>query len=157
MGLDMYLYLSKYEDDIANKVEHFYPQELNVFEKAQRRHNFVSKSTSYQVGYWRKDNAIHNFFVEECADGIDNCQRIYVSIDKIEELKELCEKVLKDHSLAPELLPTCEGFFFGGTEYDEWYFDGLKYTVELLDNVLKVVKEQEEKHNYYDIYYQASW
>ena len=33
---------------------------------------------SIQVGYWRKVNAIHNWFIENLTDGEDNCQPIYV-------------------------------------------------------------------------------
>lgn len=98
------------------------------------------------VAYWRKANAIHKWFVDVSGEE-DNCQRIYVSGKKLKELVDLCKKVLKKHKLASELLPTQSGFFFGSTEYDEYYFDDLKSTVEKL-------KDIDEDGEYV---YQASW
>ena len=156
MGLDMYLYVRKYEccirwgNDYDEKKVNFYPEELNVFEIDKR--NFMSKETQYQIGYWRKANAIHNWFVQNCADGVDNCQTIYVSIEKAKELRNLVNRVLEKHELASELLPTSDGFFFGSQEYDEWYFKDLEYTKELLDKVIILVDGSD-----YDIVYEAGW
>ena len=156
MGLDMYLYLRKYEScgiwdkDYNEKKVNFYPEELDVFEIDKV--NFMSKETKYKVGYWRKANAIHKWFVDECANGVDECQPIYVSVEKIKELRNLVNRVLECQEKAEELLPTCEGFFFGTTKYDEWYFKDLEYTKELLDKVITFVDSSD-----YDIIYQASW
>lgn len=46
-----------------------------------------------EVGYWRKANAIHKWFVENCQEGNDDCKPYYVSIDDLEELLNLCEEV----------------------------------------------------------------
>ena len=27
-----------------------------------------------EVAYWRKFNALHNWFVQNCQDGVDECQ-----------------------------------------------------------------------------------
>jgi hypothetical protein len=51
--------------------------------------------------------------------------------------------------LAEELLPSHSGFFFGSTEYDEWYFKDLTRTVEIIDRCLA------SKFDYFE--YQASW
>ena len=63
--------------------------------------------------YLRKANAIHHYIVENHADGIDECQIIELSRDDLEELHERVKAVVNDRSLAPELLPTSDGFFFG--------------------------------------------
>ena len=102
------------------------------------------------VGYWRKANQIHRWFVENIQHNIDNCAMYYVSKESLCELKELCEKVLEDKKLANELLPVGRGFFFGSVEYDEWYFKDLEYTVEKLDELLK-----NEKYDFYK--YQSDW
>lgn len=156
MGLDMYLYLRKseycgrWDKDYEEKKKGFYPEELEQFRIDE--HNFMSKETSYQVGYWRKANAIHNWFVEDCANGVDECQLIYVPLEKAKELRNLCNRVLEHHELAEELLPTCSGFFFGDTEYDDWYFEDLKYTKDLLDKCIELCDG-----SHYDIWYEASW
>ena len=64
---------------------------------------------------------------------------------------ELCKEVLINKDRAEELLPVQAGFFFGGYEYDEWYFQYLKNTVEMIDKLLKEVPED------WDFYYRSSW
>ena len=114
--------------------------------------DFQSATVQLQVAYWRKANAIHKFFVDTCANGEDDCQEIYVDRDHLVELKSLCEKVLENHDLAPELLPTQSGFFFGSYEYDEWYFENLKNTIK---QISKVIDRTED--TCWDITYSASW
>jgi hypothetical protein len=46
-------------------------------------------------------------------------------------------KVIKDSTVARDMLPTREGFFFGSEHYDEWYVDDLKHTKLILDTALK--------------------
>lgn len=112
--------------------------------------------------YWRKANAIHKFFIDTCADGIDECQPIQVSIDDLADLVWRCESILIsgpnadeqsiDKNIAHDLLPTCDGFFFGSTDYDERYIEALKKTVKALKPIV----------NHPELYsgpfiYQASW
>jgi hypothetical protein len=104
-------------------------------------------SIEERVGYWRKANAIHNWFVLNVQDGVDDCQKAYVSFKKTQELLNTCEKVLADPSLAMELLPPAAGFFFGPTGIDEYYMQDLQDTVMILMGV-----EEDD-----DIYYQSSW
>lgn len=158
MGLDMYLYLRKedYKSSFDNKIG-LYPEELRNFEKDILNRNFASKSIKicYQVGYWRKANAIHKWFVDVCADGNDDCSPVYVRLDNLQELQNLCKEVLKNKEKASELLPTESGFFFGTTEYDEWYFKDIAYTIEIIDKIIDFMKKPEAED--YDVVYQASW
>ncbi len=157
MGLDMYLYLEKYESNCSwennkKKVEEFYPQELKDLGERIFERNFMSKETSYQVAYWRKANAIHEFFLngEE-----DKCQKIYVSIDRLQELVDLCKSVIANPSLAEHDLPTKKGFFFGSQEYDEGYFQDLKDTIEQVEPIIEFFKDEHSEN--YVCYYRASW
>ena len=102
------------------------------------------------VIYWRKANAIHNYF-DSLADGLENLQCYDVSFEDIKELKSIIVKVLNNHSLASELLPTQPGFFFGNYDYDCYYFEKLKHT---LDELEKITKEDFEQ---YDFVYFAWW
>lgn len=104
-----------------------------------------------KVGYWRKANAIHDWFVQNCQDGNDDCRESYVSIEQLEELRKICQMVLDNHALASEYLPTTSGFFFGSTEYDEWYFQDLQSTVEIIDNALSKIGDE------WTFTYQSSW
>lgn len=104
-----------------------------------------------EVGYWRKANAIHQWFVDNVQNGIDECQETLVKRDKLVELLNICEEVKKHPKRAPQLLPTQSGFFFGGTEYDDWYFAAIEHTIKILKKVLKTDDKNTE------IYYQSSW
>jgi hypothetical protein len=44
--------------------------------------------------------------------------------------------VIIDTELAKSLLPPQEGFFFGNTDYNEWYLDDLKDTIDQLERIL---------------------
>lgn len=58
------------------------------------------------------------------------------------QLLEDINIVLDDNSKAPELLPTQEGYFFGDTVYDEWYFKKLKYTRDKIKSLLDEITEE---------------
>lgn len=155
MGLDMYLHAKRYESNYRFQVEQ--RGENDVFNTVLTAvGGYVSPQSpavevSATVGYWRKVNAVHNWFVRELADGVDECQPIYVPREKLVELRDICQQILENHDLADELLPTGAGFFFGGTEYDEWYFEGLKETIEQINTALVELDER------WSFEYQASW
>ena len=89
---------------------------------------------------------------------IDDCSPIEITVDKLEKLLDDCKKVLADHSLAETLLPTVDGFFFGSTGYDEYYFGEIERTIEIIEPVLKFAKHKLEIEDYvWEVYYQASW
>ena len=111
---------------------------------------FRAEKVVFDVGYWRKANQIHNWFVQNIQEGNDNCRDYWVSDETLELLLKICKEVLKDKSKAKKLLPTTSGFFFGGTEYDEDYFDEVKRTIEILEKALKYKDEL-------DFTYHSSW
>ena len=47
-----------------------------------------------KMGYWRKANHIHAWFVSKVQGGTDDCSYYFVSKEHFLELKETCEKVL---------------------------------------------------------------
>ncbi len=55
---------------------------------------------------------------------------------------------LEDSTVAAQLLPTKRGFFFGGSDYDEYYWKDLIYTKEVLEKALAEGG---------DFYYHSSW
>jgi hypothetical protein len=148
-----------------------------------------------EVGYWRKANAVHGWFVRECANGVDECQEIPVSKIKLLELQAHClialmkrkeEEVTNDESpkssrsvpvdgeqlgewlvnemkmettlavmekefedKSDPLRPTA-GFFFGGTEKDQYYYSDLMETAEIIAKAVTQYPDGE-------FIYQASW
>ena len=59
---------------------------------------------------------------------------------------------IEDPSTAMELLPSQSGFFFGSTEYDQWYMDDIDYTIEKLLEVLRTTDFDKEI-----VFYSSSW
>lgn len=108
-------------------------------------------STIIEIGYWRKQNAIHKWFVDNVQNGVDDCEAYEVTKENIEQLLDLCKKV-KNGEDPKELLPCQSGFFFGSTEYDEWYMKGIEDTIETLENVLRDTNFEHEI-----VFYQSSW
>jgi hypothetical protein len=171
MGLDMYLSVRKYISrvdfsqpyDEAKGWEHS-PDFTSLVESVGAE-EFIEPQDSagahieIPVAYWRKANAIHKWFVDERADGVDQCQPIGVHVDHLKELLELCNEVLENRDKAEELLPTESGFFFGNTEYDEYYFQDLEYTQRRLSELVPLMERKNDKgHQDNDwAVYQASW
>lgn len=59
-------------------------------------------------------------------------------------------QVIANPSVASALLPTRSGFFFGGTDYDQYYYEDLVYTRDTLTQLLAEPDDGE-------FYYQSSW
>jgi len=137
-----------------------------------------------EVGYWRKANQIHNWFVKNIQDGVDDCNyHREVTEEDLNELLDICKRVLascemvdgpvrngytyedermvpiieegqyvKDPSVAAELLPSTSGFFFGGTDYDKWYVQDIKNTINIITKVLETTDFDTQM-----VYYVSSW
>ena len=146
--------------------------------------HYKYKSTTEQVGYWRKANQIHSWFVENVQGGEDDCGSYEVTKEQLQTLLGICKaivkncklvkgtvnngytfdstmkmvgiqedgKVMTNSEVAHELLPSRDGFFFGSTDYDQWYMQDIKETIEILTKVLK-----ETDFNTHTISYQSSW
>lgn len=110
------------------------------------------KSFEFDVYYGRKENHIHSWFVENVQDGYDDCREYWVLKKHLIELLNVCKEVINDKSKASKLLPTKQGFFFGSTEYDEFYFDSIERLIKILEEELK-----NENLDSYEYYYSSSW
>ena len=183
MGLDQYLTKKIYvgaeykHRKVTGKVEILVngnPLQINF--------NKISEIEE-RVGYWRKANHIHKWFVDNVQDGEDDCKEYYVSHEQLQELVKVCQLVIKgsvlEHGLvkngetaspetggefvpnmemgkvvvnpelAEELLPTASGFLFGNNDYNEWYIEDCKETIEMLTECIK------DKGS--EFYYSSSW
>ena len=129
MGLDMYLF---------------------------RRKKDAPEGIEEEVAYWRKANQIRGWFDEHV--GVENCKYVPVTAELLTELRADCSIVLQEfkligrHEIAERVLPTTSGFFFGGTEFDEYYYDDLSRTIEMIDNILESTDWETE-----DIFYYEWW
>lgn len=151
MGLDMYLSRRSYVknwDFMDDKEKHT----VSIKKGGEVRKDIKPERISHiveQVGYWRKFNALHNWFVTNVQDGNDNCGEYYVDYNQLEKLLEDLKSINNDSKIAEQKLPTASGFFFGGTEYDEYYFSEVQRTIELIEELL------EDKEG--SFYYSSSW
>lgn len=151
--------------------------------------NSTRVEDTYELAYWRKANAIHNWFIINVKNGQDDCkehrlteedlQNLLVTVNDVLDHCELKDgiirngytikrflwktyrkynkekgKVLTKQSIkyCSEKLPTQEGFFFGNTDYDEYYYEMLVYTKEKLEYILSHYNLKKDK-----IYYSSSW
>jgi hypothetical protein len=136
MGLDMYLNRKTY----VMNWDHHPPERRWEISATRGGQPFGFENVCYieeQVGYWRKANAIHRWFVEHVQNGEDDCREYYVYEETLRELLEVCLDVLQEPEAASDLLPSQDGFFFGSTGYDEYYFEDVRRTVEIIEKVLK--------------------
>lgn len=166
MGLDMMLYRKKK----GLKINYNDWEEIN--------NNLIN------IGYWRKANAIHKFFVDKAQKGIDDCGYYEITKEIIQELHDKCKeivynsklidgdvlsyqnwdengnkcyhyhkgKIIENAELCKDLLPTQDGFFFGTTEYNEYYLEDIKDTLKLTENILSMIDFETN-----DLIYHSSW
>jgi len=151
MGLDMYLtakrYLSQYpEGNPDSKIAEAIGS-MPIGNNGMR-----VKEVSCEAMYWRKANAIHKWFVKNCQSSVDDCGDYWVTVEQLEQLRDDCQTILDDHAKAPDVLPTQAGFFFGSTEFDEWFWDDVQRTVTEINALLK---NPDLKR--WDFYYHSSW
>lgn len=147
MGLDMYLFKKKKEED---------------FEKRE------------QVAYWRQANQVRQWLVTNTGYKAESNREYHkLSKQQIEKLIADCQKILKnnDNKLAEKLMPTKGGQkidltsmipaeatlltppvidTFGSTAYDNSYFAELLNTVSMLKAALNATDFGKEEIYYYE-------
>lgn len=153
MGLDMYLSAKHYVknwDHMPTDERH----DITITRGGQPTPIDPSRISEVveDVGYWRKANAIHQWFVVNVQGGEDECREHDVTTEQLAALRDACLAVLADPAKALALLPPQAGFFFGSTDVDEGYFDDLRDTVAIIDAILAKPPEWRPS-----LYYQSSW
>jgi len=126
MGLDMYLFKLKRE--------------------ALKNPTFNMDEDGEEVMYWRKANAIHYWFTYGHEN--DNLEYLECGIDELQILKKQCQEDIdnKDNPDQKRNLVTANGFFWGGTEYDDWFYEQLQQTV---DKITEIEKEHQKGDEYF--------
>ena len=158
MGLDMYLNKRSYvEQWDHNEKNHTVKVKFDGKARKDIKPDRITYVTEGVI-YWRKVNHIHNWFITNCADGVDDCTPMYVSVEQLRELCELCDEVLTDPSAAHDRFPTISKFFFGDTSYDDYYIDETKRTHKQLKSLLKEYDDCKGKGFHPSSFeYLASW
>lgn len=171
-------------DNISEEAIKFYEKFATVkYYYWDTEHKYGYNQIYESVGYWRKANAIHQWFVDNVQNGVDDCDYYEVSQEQLDNLLHICSLIkeqcrmkkskiangehfengqwvtdyidgeyIENPEIAEEYLPTTSGFFFGGTEYDQWYMNKIEDTVKILTKVL-----QETDFKTQMIVYHSSW
>ncbi len=137
MGLDMYLRASKY----VGGWRHSTDGERNEYERMVELFGMTdyvddgspSIDVSFTVGYWRKANQIHSWFVRECQKGVDDCRATHVSIAELKDLQAMCLRVMASTGPVP--------------------FDPYAATVTIVDKCIALDKAP----GWWEFIYQSSW
>lgn len=130
MGLDMYLQGERY---IGAFTPEFQPKPLPCLE-----------SEVYRLGYWRKHPNLHGYIVNHFAEGVDECQRIWLGDGNILQIIQAVQQ---------KQLPYTTGFFFGASEGTD---EEIRQDLEILERALAWLKVN-EKGVFRSVYYRASW
>lgn len=180
MGLDMYLnkknYVGNNYRDDKDRVKLTKSKRAKELGIKNDRITYIEEN----IGYWRKANAIHKWFVDNVQEGEDDCRDYYVSQEQLKELLGVCQEVLMkaviktisvefseyedgrivkkkekqrvivNADVIAKILPTEEGFFFGCTDYNEYYLRDIEDTIKIIENAIK-------EPNISSFYYKSSW
>lgn len=162
MGLDMYLYCNS--RTLTQKVHDGEPygEYITEYYKSRgivmywRKANAIHKWFVDNVQNGEDDCGLYEVEWEQLVELRDICKRIVDECPlrdgkvrngetfKDGEWRVNVEdgKVMTNVSLAEELLPTQSGFFFGGCDYDQWYYEDAKRTVDEIDRIGSMLDER---------------
>lgn len=148
MGLDMYLTARRFMFDFEENDKVLKDKVKTIFKEG-----LDPQTVIFRVYSWRKANAIHKWFVDNVQNGEDDCKTYYVSWKDLQNLLDTINKVLgegvsdkekvayalenKGRYINPKFLPAQGGFFFGSTDYDEYYIQDLLDTKKMLEDLFK--------------------
>ena len=108
--------ISDYHTDILRGNMHLAPEGFDTWNKTQQQiakeivdaatttyydwddnHELPRSSIGAQVGYWRKANAVHQYFVDAVQDGEDDCRyHREVTRGVLFDLQEKCKTILEN-------------------------------------------------------------
>ncbi len=129
-------------------------EEIAEFEPLQQP--YANTASSYytifeHVAYWRKFNALHQWFVTYVQIGIDDCSSLYeLDRDDLLSCLETLEKTLHQRNSA--FLPPTKGFFWGSTEVDDYYWRDVEDGVKIISELIEKTNWDKER-----LFYQSSW
>lgn len=156
MGLDMMLYKQK---KIRNEEEIAYWRKANMVHKYLCENGIcIKKDIEYIIPF----DVLRNLLkickdIKEKAVMVDGMVYVGTKYENGKSIRMMREgKVIENKEEIAEMLPTQEGFFFGGYDYDEFYMMYIDETIEKLESILKDLDEEDSEYEY-EIKYYASW
>ena len=175
MGLDMYLNKKLY---VRPKSIYLTDMDLEtkVLANGVEYSKFNPKNVTYvmeEVADWRKFNALHFWFVKNVQQGNDDCEEYEVTLAHFKKLQECLDLIVetsvnclrnkitiseRDEICRKEFPPT-EGFFFGSTAIDEYYFEDVVSTKRIIGGIIDEIEQSiiDGDSVLIDYFYQSSW
>lgn len=158
MGLDMFLFKARKSNHSAKELSaldrhDLSPEDEDIKDLLPLYESDYSKGKYCifkEVAYWRKFNALHQWFVTHVQIGIDNCDMYEVTKDHILDLLDTLFSVIEEKD--PTYFMPTSGFFFGSTEVDEYYWEQIADTREKMYCLLNDFDWENER-----LFYLASW
>lgn len=89
-----------------------------------------------EVAYFRKFNALIQW-VDTHIKEVGNCEDIQLNKEDLLKLLQTLTRLNPQN--CQELFPTTEGFFFGSTEYDDYYWENITRIQITVSQLLKKV------------------
>lgn len=158
MGLDMFIYKVRKTDHSVKELSKLdnNPKEddpaiaefLPLYTPFESMPDY--KSIFKQVAYWRKFNALHQWFVTHVQLGIDNCNLYELDQDVLRSCHDILEEAFykKNHYI----LPPTQGFFWGSTEIDDYYWNNVEEAIQTISHLIDDTDWATER-----LFYQSSW
>ena len=175
MGLDMYL----------NKKIYVSPQtvyltgmdlETKILANGVEYSKFNPEKVTYvteEVAYWRKFNALHNWFVKNVQNGEDDCEEYSVYLEDFVKL-QLCLSLVLDAQntclvgrlseeerdvICCDNFPPTEGFFFGSREINDFYWEDVVSTKRIVESIIRQINQSiiDKDSLLINYYYRSSW
>lgn len=160
MGLDMYLVgCTRGESDEKNA------EIVTSWRKANAVHKWFVDNVQDGVDDCERHREVTKSDLEAladiCKEIIENCVLIHGKVKNgyrwdSENNKEIpiWEEglIVANSEICKELLPTEDGFFFGSTDYDRYYFEDIRRTYSKLKEILKTWDFESKA-----LYYESSW
>lgn len=157
----------RYKENIKPERVKYIVEEVGYWRKANQIHNWFENNLETSGG--AIENGADNYvsidtlkrLLEVCKivkagsimvkGMIQNGTTWKPGMDKPEPNMEEGEYI-QNPELARKLLPTTNGFFFGSTDYNQWYMQDIDDTIEIIE---KLIEEDPDGNGSY--YYNADW
>lgn len=174
MGLDMYLSKKTYVQNWDHTPEEK-KTKVSVELNGKPHPGINLDKVTYiqeEVGYWRKANHIHQWFVDNCQKGEDDCREAWVDPEQLNELLTICIQIRDECPLVKGKVEN--GYTFGedgekiynmidgevmtNQELAEellptqsgFFFGGTGYDQWYMQDILDTIKMLEAELNKYD-------
>lgn len=103
-----------------------------------------------EIAYFRKFNALHNYFEREFDAG--NLDDTPITLDIADTLKAKADTILEregEADVAEAVLPISYGLFFGSDEYDDYYYSCVRDMQRAAFKLTNILSQPDNQRQFY--------